>query len=121
MNTPRYLYHATFGPYLASVLRWGLGGAPSMPSPNWEDSEPGVVYLAASLEVARSYAEATDAVPEDWLDHIVVLEVDARLLQPEQLMADPNVRDDAPGQTFVYRGIIQDQALRLVEGASNPM
>lgn len=110
----RYLYHASYSPYQASILRWGLGGAPSMPRPNWEDSRKGVVYLASTPEQAASYAETSDAVPADWLDHIVVFEVDTRCLQPALLDKAPNVRGAADALTFAYLGMVPAQALRLV-------
>lgn len=100
---PQWLYHATYKPLLDSIRRHGLGG--SWAQAQWEDSQPGVVYLAASSDIAESYAEANDHVPEQWLDEIVVLRVDARKLDPKKLQIDRNVQDNT-GETLEYHGVI---------------
>lgn len=110
------MYHATYQPHLASILEWGLGGAPAAPPRNYPDSRPGVVYLATSADLARSYAETSDEVPDEWLDAIVVLAVDTAQLDPKALAPDSNVRrsvNETP-ETFEYQGVIPPQALRLV-------
>lgn len=114
--THRWLFHATYRPYLAQILAQGLGGAPVPPPRNYEDSEGGVVYLAASAEVALSYAETSEAVPAEWLDDIVVLQVDVPQLEAARVLPDRNVRldaDESP-QTFEYRGVVPAAALRLL-------
>lgn len=75
---PEILYHATYKPLLDSIERNGLGGRGSQPF--WEDSMPGLVKLSSSSNVARNYAEESKSVREDWLDEIVILEVDASQL-----------------------------------------
>jgi len=111
------MYHATYLAHLPSILQWGLNGAPSSLRKNYEDSEKGAVYLATTLEVARSYAECSDLVPDSWLDEIIVLHINRDFLDPVRISADPNVRL-APGQsaeTFVYRGSVPSAALTLAE------
>ena len=72
-------------------MQWDLGGAPEMPSPNYEDSKRGMVYLATNADVAISYAETSDFVPEEWLDDIVVLTIDATKIDSSLLLGDENV------------------------------
>ena len=109
------LYHATYQKHLPSILQWGLGGAPKMPKRNYEDSRRGVVYLATSADVAVSYAETSDLVPEKWLDEIVVLRIDSTQLDSALLLGDANVLLD-PGQvgdTLEYHGPIPVAAIAL--------
>lgn len=109
------LYHATYRPYLERIKQFGLGGSPEPVPRNYEDSESGVVYLASSAEVALSYAETSDLVPEEWLDDIVVLSVDTEQLDTTLLQPDKNVRsacEELPA-TFEYRGVVPPAALQL--------
>ena len=99
----QWLYHATYRPLLASIQKHGLGGSPAQAQ--WEDSEPGVVYLAVSRDIAESYAEANNQVPEEWLDKIVILKIDASRLDPRRLKVDRNVQDNT-GDTLEYHGVI---------------
>jgi hypothetical protein len=101
------LYHATYRPLLKSIKAQGLGG--SAAQAKWEDSQPGVVYLARDPEVARSYAETSDMVPEEWLDAIVILAIDASRLDSRKLRQDRNVQDD--DSTLEYHGVIKDFTL----------
>ena len=95
------LYHATYKPLLGSIKINGLGATSRT---NWEDSKPGVVYLAYDPDVAESYAETSERVPEEWLDQIVVLKINTSNLDPSKLLSDKNVID---GQdTLEYHGII---------------
>jgi len=109
-ETPQFLYHATFRPYLKSILATGLGGPGKT---NWEDSVSGVVYLATSPEVAESYAETSEMVPEEYLDEIVIIRVDTRLLDEEKISLDKNVLDNA-GDTLEYEGIIPLDAMEIL-------
>jgi GNAT superfamily N-acetyltransferase len=120
-DTEEYLYHATYRPLLKSIQAQGLGNTTQS---QWTDSQPGVVYLARDPEVARSYAETAESVPEDWLDQIVVLVIDARQLDPKKLHTDRNVMDD--DSTLEYHGVIRDFQLTenfadgRVQGKSRP-
>lgn len=107
------LFHATYEEHLPSILRWGLGAAPDMPTKNYEDSRQGVVYLATSPQVAESYAESSDLVPEEWLDSIVVLCVDTKHLDTNLLRGDANVLLDEGevGDTLEYHGTIPASAI----------
>lgn len=102
---PDILYHATYKPLLKSIQEKGLGNTKQT---YWQDSKPGVVYLATSEEVAESYAEANEQCPEEWLDQIVVLKIKTSDLDKNALCVDQNVildENDLP-ETFEYHGII---------------
>jgi hypothetical protein len=104
----KYLYHATYGPLLKSIQAQGLGATTQS---QWTDSQPGVVYLARDPEVARSYAEAAESVPEAWLDDIVVLRISQADLDPKLLRIDRNVKDNT-GDTLEYHAVIPANLLR---------
>jgi hypothetical protein len=102
-KNPQWLYHATYRPLLKSIKAHGLGG--DRAQAKWEDSKPGVVYLALDPNVAESYAESSDVVPEDWLDQIVILKIAASKLDKSRLFVDQNVQDNE-GDTLEYHGVI---------------
>ena len=102
------LYHATYRPFLDSIMKNGLGGKGAQTQ--WEDSKPGYVYLAKDPEVAVSHAEANELVPDEYIDDIVVLSIDASQLDYAKLEDDPNVMDD--DSTLAYNGIIPSTAFK---------
>jgi hypothetical protein len=102
-KNPQWLYHATYRPLLKSIKAHGLGG--DRAQAKWEDSRPGVVYLALDPNVAESYAESSDVVPDDWLDKIVILKIAANKLDKSRLFVDRNVQDNE-GDTLEYHGVI---------------
>jgi len=106
------LYHATYEDLIPSIERLGLGGSSS--GYEWADSEEGVVYLASSPEVAISFAEANDKVPESWLDNIVVLRVESNKLDQDKLGHAHNVQDN-DGSLYEYHEVIPFRFLTLVE------
>ena len=112
INHNLWLYHATYRPLLKSIKAHGLGG--DRAQAKWEDSKPGVVYLARDPDVAESYAESSDVVPDEWLDQIVVLKIRADQLDPSRLFVDQNVQDNA-GDTLEYHGVIPVTSLSLTE------
>lgn len=103
------LYHATYKPFLDSIMKNGLGGSGAQTQ--WEDSKPGYVYLAKDPEVAVSHAEANEEVPDEYIDDIVVLSIDASQLDQDNLEDDPNVMDD--DSTLAYKGIIPSNAFSV--------
>jgi len=105
------LYHATYKPFLDSIMKNGLGGKGAQTQ--WEDSKPGYVYLAKDPEVAYSHAEANEEVPDEYIDNIVVLSIDASQLDQDNLEDDPNVMDD--DSTLAYKGIIPTSAFSVNE------
>ncbi len=111
----QYLYHATYRPLLKSIQKNGLGGSGAQAK--YEDSAPGVTYLAVDRDVAISYAETSDMVPDEWLDEIVVLKIPASKLDKSKLHIDRNVQDNE-GDTLEYHGIIPFSLVQLSESAS---
>lgn len=103
------LYHATYRPLLNTIKQEGLGGQSSKPI--WPDSKKGVTYLALDPEVAISYAESSDDVPEEWLDEIVLLKIDKTKLDPRNLLSDKNVIDG--DSTLEYHGVIPPSLISL--------
>lgn len=86
----------------------------------YEDSKPGVVYLANEPEVAESYAECSDWIEEqdeaDDLD-IIIIEVDADKLDLNKLYVDENVLldEDEENATWEYHGIIPWEACKIYD------
>ena len=106
------LYHATYKPLISKIETQGLDTRKAQLS--WEDSEPGYIYLAKDLEVAASYAETSEAVPDGWLDEIIILTIDSNKLDPEKLFIDQNVQDNE-GDTLEYRGVIPFSFITNIE------
>lgn len=106
------LYHATYKALLPSIKTKGLDTRKAQLA--WEDSKPGYIYLAKDPEVAASYAETSEVVPDDWLDEIIILTIDSNKLDPEKLFIDQNVQDNE-GDTLEYRGIIPFNFITNVE------
>ena len=98
-----YLYHATYKPLLKKIKEHGLDT--KMSKKAWEDSIPGYVYLALEPDVAFSYAESSEEVPDEWIDQIIILKIDRESLDQDKLFTDQNVLDNV-GDTLEYRGII---------------
>ena len=110
-DTEEYLYHATYQPLIKSIKAKGLGNTTQS---QWTDSQPGVVYLARDPEVARSYAETAESVPEEWLDQIVVLKISKKDLDADRLNADRNVQGNT-GDTLEYHAVIPANKLRRIK------
>lgn len=111
MKKPASLYHATYKPLVLKIKTEGLGG--NSAKANWPDSKKGVTYWAKSADIAYSYAETSESVPEDWLDQIVVFECKIENFDLKKLFLDPNVieNDDA---TFEYHGIMPFDKLKEI-------
>ena len=105
---PQILYHATYKPLLKKIKEQGLDTTKSKKA--WEDSKPGLVYLAKDIDVAASYAESSDMVPESYIDNIVVLHIDSNKLDKSKISIDKNVKDNE-GDTLEYEGTIPWSAI----------
>ena len=103
-SVPDFLYHATYKKLLPKIQKTGLDTRDVQLA--WEDSKPGIVYLANDPYVAESYAESSEAVPEEWIDDIVVLKIASKDLELDKLFDDRNVRSEEPSDTFEYHGVI---------------
>ena len=111
-NTQQYYYHATYRPILKKIKVMGLDTRDSKKA--WEDSVAGYVYLAKDPDVAASYAESSESVPDEWLDQIIVLTIDASKLEQDKIFDDANVRNETT-DTVEYRGIIPFSAIVKIE------
>ena len=116
-KVPSKLYHATYRQFLNSIKKKGLGNTKKK---MWSDSKPGVVYLADDPWAAESYAEESEYIdsvedPDDYLDNIIILEVDTSKLDSSKLYIDENVLLDADEEnsTWEYHGIIPWEAIKI--------
>lgn len=111
---PNKLYHATYEPFLNSIEENGLGATENK---MWEDSKPGIVYLATDPWVAESYAETSELADSELLDNIIILEVDTSKLDINKLAIDRNVLldEDEESATLEYYGIIPWEACKIFE------
>ena len=105
---PQTLYHATYKPLLDSIMKNGLSGNNTK---NWEDSVSGTVYLAYDKYQAESYAETSDMVDEEWLDNIVILQIDTTGLDKSLFSLD---RNNLSNDTLEYRGIINPKNIQVL-------
>ena len=106
------LYHATYKPLLKKIQADGLDTTKSKKA--WEDSKPGLVYLATDKDIAGSYAESSDVVPDEWLDNIIILHIDTNKLDRSKISVDKNVQDNI-GDTLEYAGIVPWSAIIKAE------
>jgi hypothetical protein len=111
VTIPKILYHATYKALIPKIKSAGLDTSKSKKA--WEDSKPGLVYLATDIDVAGSYAESSDVVPDNWIDNIVVLHIDTNKLDKSKLNIDRNVQDNI-GDTLEYKGVIPWTAITKV-------
>lgn len=84
------LYHATYKPYWEEIQKDGFI-RPGKHS-NWPDifKTYRYTYLSVDYDNAVSYAETAEDVPEEYLDQIVVLEINADKLDVNSISADEN-------------------------------
>ena len=114
---PEKLYHATYKQFLKSIQQKGLGNTKRK---MWSDSVRGVVYLADDPWVAESYAETSEFLEDredadDFLDNIIILEVDISKLDINKLEIDKNVLlgEGEANSTWEYHGIIPWEACKI--------
>lgn len=119
---PEKLYHATYKQFLNSIRANGLGKTERK---MWSDSRPGVVYLADDPWVAESYAEIAEWLDEitdseEYLDNIIILEIDTNKLDSSKLRVDENVLLDEgeENSTWEYHGIIPWDACKIFNASS---
>lgn len=116
-KVPSKLYHATYKQFLESIKEKGLGNTKKK---MWSDSKLGVVYLADDPWTAESYAEESEwldsvATPDDYIDNIIILEVDTTKLDSSKFYIDENVLLDAgeENSTWEYSGVIPWEAINI--------
>lgn len=106
------LYHATYKPLLDKIKKYGLDSKKAEKS--WDDSKSGVIYLAKDRDVAASYAEIAENVPDEWFDKIIILHIDVNQLDKSKFYADSNVID-GDESTLEYWGVIPWSAITKIE------
>ncbi len=114
LSIPKYLYHATYKPFLKSIKEKGLGNTRKK---MWSDSVSGVVYLATNEDVAYSYAEIAEWLDdiedyEKYVDNIVILKIDTDKLDKTRFKKDSNVIDG--DDTFEYHGVISFESVEEI-------
>jgi hypothetical protein len=67
--------------------------------------------LCQDDEAAVSFCEASVDVPEDWLDEIVIITVNADALDASLFELDKNIADSSRLTTYQYRGDIPTYVL----------
>jgi len=119
-GVPGVLYHATYRPYLQSIIEKGL--VPNF-SQTWDISQEGAVYLDISPNAAESYAETADgpAISQEYIDDIIILAIDTNHLDKNLLSHDSNINFDSSGEgvtSFEYWGTIPSSAIINFENIS---
>lgn len=119
------LYHATYKPYWEQIKK-DRALKPKAHS-NWDISE-NYIYLSRDYDNAFSYAEEAENVPEDYLNQIVVLEIDINKLNIDKLEIDHNqaygdydevdVEDPQTWIEFQYEGEIPTSYIKKVHDES---
>lgn len=116
---PEKLYHATYRALLDEILSDGIiPGGKDIQNFDWSKK---FVYLAETAENAISFVEnaENESIPEEWLEDIVVLEVDVSKLDLTNMAPDehwnPSVEDGDEGyQSFQYNGIVPPEAIKVL-------
>ena len=111
------MYHATFGRYKDSILKYGLNPSIGRTHKNWEFSNDNQVCLAFDGDIAEDFCESNNTVPDEiYNSGIVLFEVDVTGLE---LFYDPNVNREDNGIlldiALVYEGVISPDRLEIVE------
>lgn len=105
----KYLYHATYTPLIPSIKKSGLN--PNISKKSWDFSGH-YVYLSPDKDVAESYAETSDNVPEEYLDQIVVFRIKVSSLDTNKLSIDNN---NKARDTYQYTETIPWNLLNIVK------
>ena len=109
----RLLYHSTFRSNLPDIKKYGLGAKQRK---NWDISQDGVVCFSENSEVAFSYCETAEDVP-DWKYNsgIGVLAVSVGHIDKTKIKLDGNISQE-PGlpRNFVYSGIVKPENLYVM-------
>jgi hypothetical protein len=120
---PKLLYHATYRALVNDILKDGLKICPNIRNFDW--CQKGI-YLASSPGIAESFAEVSENenIPEDWIDDIVVLEINTKLLDKNSFVKDPywNIDVETLDETnlsFLYKKDIPPPAIKVTSFTTN--
>jgi RNA:NAD 2'-phosphotransferase (TPT1/KptA family) len=115
---PHNLFHATFKDNLPSITKQGLlrSGVEKL----YKDSEPGVVYLTTSPEIASSMLDKQSSMIDKELlskmsEEGVMLEIDVSKLDPSKFREDELVPASwvNPRYTYKYQGDVPPDAIKV--------
>lgn len=107
------LYHATRQRFIGNIKKEGLH-ATTKKSFDGQVGD-GMVYFAFDSDVAASFVECADNIPESWEDdNIVVLAVDEKNLNRGRFCKDPNIQGD-DNSTVAYKGCIPPSILGILD------
>lgn len=113
LKTANKLYHATYKPLLKTIKEHGLK-APSFWSQDYYQAE-------SFAEVPVDTEGNNKDIPDEWLDQIIVFEIDSSKLDKTSLEIDPNLStDDEDIKTFVYNKLIPFSDLKMIKTAGLP-
>lgn len=107
------LYHATRQRFIGNIRKEGLH------STNRKSFEgqvaDGLVYFTINADVAASYVECADNIPESWEDdNIIVLAVNENDLDKKYLCKDPNIVGNSSG-TLAYKGCVSPDIIGVLD------
>lgn len=107
------LYHATRQRFIGNIKKEGLHAKTKK---SFEGQiGAGLVYFASDVDVAASYVECADNIPESWEDdNIVVLAVNENNLNRNKFYKDPNIQGD-DNSTIAYKGCIPPSTLGILD------
>ena len=112
LEIPNILYHATYKPLLKSIKKEGLIPGKRVNWDNGNEHYKNYIYLSDDPYAAESYAETSDLVNEDWLDNIVILQINTNSLDKNKFEIDTNNQQE---DTFQYKGIIPNSCISIYE------
>lgn len=107
------LYHSTYRTNLASIKKFGLGAKQIK---NFDFSETGVICLTNDADVAYSFCESNDEIPEyKYNSGIIVLGVDTDTLDARYSGIDYNMRvsKDNDIEYYTYKKVINPRLLMV--------
>lgn len=107
------LYHATRQRFIGNIKKEGLHAKTKKSFEGQIGDE--LVYFASDANVAASYVECADNIPESWEDdNIVVLAVNENNLNRNRFYKDPNIQGD-DSSTVAYKGCIPPSMLGILD------
>lgn len=112
LEIPNILYHATYKPLLKLIKKEGLIPGKRINWDNVNEHYKNYVYLSDDPYTAESYAETSDLVNEDWLDNIIILQINTSNLDKNKFEIDTNNQQK---DTFQYKGIIPNSCISIYE------
>jgi hypothetical protein len=114
MEDIKYLYHATYKALIDSIKEHGLDVTKG--KANWDYDLPReCIYLAIDPELAESYAETAELVSDEWVNQVVILQIDVSKIRKHLIFGDLNVNldNDEDSGCFEYYGVIPWDAITI--------